>query len=72
MGDFSCSLYLVHYPIIATTCGLAGGDLTNPQKIAAPGVVTVLSLIFFALVERPLERWRERRMVMMAARPRRS
>lgn len=60
MGDFSYSLYLVHFPIIATASRLAGGDLTDAQKVAVLGLITGLSLTFFALVDRPLERWRER------------
>lgn len=57
-GDFSYSLYLVHYPFFTIVRQLAGGNVGDGGKLAMIAAAFLLSIAFFMLVDRPLERWR--------------
>lgn len=60
LGDLSYSLYLVHYPIIEAFKTFTHGDLGTELKLAIIAVSAVVALLFWYVIDRPIEAWRAR------------
>lgn len=60
LGDLSFPLYLVHWPTIALLKPLWGGQPGLGGKALTLLVILAVTLALYALVDRPLERWRKR------------
>lgn len=57
-GNLSYPLYLVHYPIINVMVNRFGENI--PIKLAAATVAVVIAILFYLLVDRPVDRVRVR------------
>lgn len=58
MGDFSYSLYLIHFPVIKTVGWLLGSDMASAYPLAKIAASFVAALLFFVIVDRNFERLR--------------
>lgn len=65
LGNYSYSLYIVHFPVIWMGSRLLG-PVDKVDKIAILGAIVALSVLFYLLVDRPAERMRLR---MLETRP---
>ncbi|WP_289069456.1 acyltransferase [uncultured Aliiroseovarius sp.] len=59
-GNLSYTVYLLHYPVIATVSTLMGGGLTRSEKLILPLAVAVVSVFFYIIIDRPSEAFRRR------------
>jgi peptidoglycan/LPS O-acetylase OafA/YrhL len=60
-GDYSYSLYLVHYPFFLVVRKLAGGEIGDVGKLAMIAGAFAFAALFFLVVDRPVEHWRATR-----------
>ncbi|MGB3313048.1 MAG: acyltransferase [Albidovulum sp.] len=60
-GDYSYSLYLVHYPFFLVVRKIAGGEIGDFGKLAMIAGTFAFAALFFHLVDRPVEHWRATR-----------
>ncbi len=57
-GDFSYSLYLVHYPFFFVIRKMAGGEIGDIGKLAMIAGAFAFAALFFLVVDRSAEKWR--------------
>lgn len=60
LGDLSYSLYLTHYPVIATLKVYAPEDFGLDMKLVAVVLSATVGLAFWYAIDRPIENWRAR------------
>ena len=60
MGDFSYSLYLIHYPIVTTIEWMTDGEASLLLFLVKVGLSLLAAIVFFWVIDRPFERLRQR------------
>ncbi len=60
MGDFSYSLYLIHFPIVATIKWMTDGEVSVFLSVVKVGMSLIAAIVFFWVIDRPFERLRQR------------